>query len=87
SGVDWPSKPGLSEKRQKEEFIDILEESKEIGLNAVVVQVRPTSDSFYPSEYVPWSECLTGKQGKDPGYDPLAFMVEEAHKRNLEFHA
>lgn len=56
-------------------------------MNAVVVQIKPTADSFYPSKYGPWSEYLTGTQGKDPGYDPLAFMVEEAHKRNLEFHA
>ena len=58
-----------------------------MGMNAVVVQVRPMADAFYPSEYAPWSEYLTGTQGKSPGYDPLAFMVEEAHKRNLEFHA
>ena len=54
-----------------------------MGMNAVVVQVRPTGDAFYPSKHSPWSEYLTGTQGKDPGYDPLAFMVEEAHKRNL----
>ncbi|MDT2275666.1 family 10 glycosylhydrolase [Paenibacillus larvae] len=45
------------------------------------------ADGLYPSEYAPWSEYLTGTQGKSPGYDPLAFMAEEAHKRNLEFHA
>ncbi|WP_197336594.1 glycoside hydrolase family 10 protein, partial [Paenibacillus larvae] len=65
----------------------ILDDVKQMGMNAVVVQVRPMADAFYPSEYAPWSEYLTGTQGKSPGYDPLAFMVEEAHKRNLEFHA
>ncbi len=56
-------------------------------MNAVIVQIKPTADAFYPSAYGPWSEYLTGVQGKDPGYDPLAFMIEETHKRNLEFHA
>jgi uncharacterized lipoprotein YddW (UPF0748 family) len=50
------------------------------------VQIRPTADAFWPSPYEPWSHWLTGAQGQDPGYDPLAFAVEEAHKRNLEFH-
>ena len=56
-------------------------------MNAVVVQIKPTADAFYPSNYGPWSEYITGTQGKDPGYDPLAFMIEETHKRNIEFHA
>src|SRR5690606_15922354 len=58
-----------------------------IGINALVVQVKPTADAFYPSQFAPWSEWLTGVQGQDPGYDPLQFMIEEAHKRNMEFHA
>ncbi|PEL82474.1 family 10 glycosylhydrolase [Bacillus wiedmannii] len=84
--IDWPVK-GASADEQKKHFISILDDVKSMGMNAVVVQVRPTSDAFYPSKYGPWSEYLTGTQGRDPGYDPLAFMVEEAHKRNLEFHA
>lgn len=56
-------------------------------MNAVFVQVKPTSDAFYPSKYSPWSEYLTGTQGVNPGYDPLKFMVEESHKRGIEFHA
>ncbi|RDI42302.1 glycoside hydrolase family 10 protein [Falsibacillus pallidus] len=87
ANIDWPSKKGLSADKQKEEFIKLLDDVKGMGMNAVVVQVKPTADAFYPSKYGPWSEYLTGVQGKDPGYDPLAFMVEEAHKRNLEFHA
>ncbi|WP_407644210.1 glycoside hydrolase family 10 protein [Falsibacillus albus] len=87
ANIDWPSKKGLTAEEQKQEFIKLLDDVKSMGMNAVVVQVKPTADAFYPSEYGPWSEYLTGTQGKDPGYDPLAFMVEEAHKRNLEFHA
>lgn len=87
TNIDWPSSPYLSSEEQKAEFIDILEESKKMGLNAVIVQIRPTADAFYPSQLNPWSKYLTGEQGKSPGYDPLAFMIEEAHARNLEFHA
>lgn len=85
--IDWPSNPHLSKEMQKAEFVKILEESEEMGLNAVIVQIRPTADALYPSKINPWSKYLTGEQGKSPGYDPLAFMIEEAHKRNLEFHA
>lgn len=85
--IDWPSKPGLPVEKQKQEFIKLLDDIKNVGMNAVVMQIKPTADAFYPSQYGPWSEYLTGVQGKDPSYDPLAFMVEEAHKRNLEFHA
>jgi uncharacterized lipoprotein YddW (UPF0748 family) len=52
-----------------------------------VVQIRPMADAFYPSRYAPWSQYLTGIQGKDPHYDPLAFMLAESHRRNLAFHA
>lgn len=85
--IDWPSRPGLPVEQQKQEFINLLDDVVEMGMNAVVVQIKPTADAFYPSEYGPWSEYITGVQGQDPGYDPLAFMIEEAHKRNLEFHA
>ncbi len=85
--IDWPSQPGLSVDEQKREFVRLMDVAASLNLNAVVVQVRPAADAFYPSRYAPWSEYLTGRQGKDPGYDPLAFMLREAHKRNLEFHA
>ncbi|MEH0158210.1 family 10 glycosylhydrolase [Limibacter armeniacum] len=87
--IDWPSRSGLSSYQQKQEFVRILDEHKENGMNAVIVQVRPVADAFYPSEAEPWSEYLTGEQGAipTPYYNPLAFMIEEAHKRNLEFHA
>ena len=87
ANIDWPSKKGLSEEEQKREYLEILDNVQRWNMNAVVVQVKPTGDSFYPSKYGPWSEYLTGKQGVNPGYDPLKFMVEEAHKRGIEFHA
>lgn len=87
--IDWPSRAGLSVEQQKQEYIDLLEMHKNDGLNAVIVQVRPSADAFYDSKHEPWSQWLTGKQGKapEPFYDPLVFMIDEAHKRNLEFHA
>lgn len=85
--IDWPAKGTFNAEQQKADFIAILDELKEAGMNAIVMQVKPTADAFYPSKFAPWSKWLTGEQGKDPGYDPLAFMIEEAHKRNLEFHA
>ena len=72
---------------QKQEFIDKLEKLKALGINTVVVQIRPKGDALYKSGINPWSEVLTGVEGKDPGYDPLQFMIEEAHKRNMSFHA
>lgn len=87
--IDWPSKPGLGAAQQQKEFIDRLNFLHEHGFNAVIVQVRPAADAFYPSELEPWSKYLSGKQGiaPFPMYDPIAFMVEETHKRNMEFHA
>lgn len=85
--IDWPSRTGLTVEQQQAEYIAWLELAKKINLNAVITQVRPTADAFWPSPYEPWSQYLTGTQGVDPGYDPLAFQLEEAHKRNLEYHA
>ena len=85
--IDWPSRSGLTPDQQQAELIRWYDEAVARGLNAVIVQVRPTADTFWPSDLEPWSKYLTGTQGKDPGYDPLAFAVEQAHERNLEFHA
>lgn len=87
--IDWPSAKGLPTEQQQSEFIRILDMHQRNGLNAVVVQIRPAGDAIYKSDYEPWSEYLTGVQGKapDPYYDPLSFMIEEAHKRGMEFHA
>lgn len=85
--IDWPSRPGLTPQQQQAEYLRWLDEAKGRQLNTVIVQVRPTADAFWPSSIEPWSQWLTGTQGQDPGYDPLEFLVREAHARNLEFHA
>lgn len=85
--IDWPTAQGQSPERQQADLVDLYDEAVDNGLNAVFVQIRPTADAFWPSPYEPWSEWLTGEQGRDPGYDPLEFAIEEAHARNLEFHA
>jgi len=85
--IDWPSKTGLSVQRQQAEYTRILDEAVKRRLNAVFVQVRPAGDAFYRSDLEPWSQFLTGKVGGDPGWDPLPFLIAEAHKRGLEFHA
>jgi uncharacterized lipoprotein YddW (UPF0748 family) len=87
--IDWPLPKQYNPEDQKQEFIRQLDMHKRNGMNAVIVQVRPSSDAFYPSPFEPWSQWLTGVQGKPPVpyYDPLQFMVEESHKRGFEFHA
>ncbi len=87
--IDFPSSRNLSTQQQKDQFIKLLDMHKRNGMNALIVQVRPASDAFYPSQYEPWSEYLTGKQGQPPSpyYDPLEFMITETHKRGMEFHA
>lgn len=87
ANIDWPSAPGLGVRAQQDEYRAALDLAAERGLNAVFSQVRPTADAFWPSPHEPWSRYLTGTQGRDPGYDPLAFQIQEAHARDLEFHA
>jgi uncharacterized lipoprotein YddW (UPF0748 family) len=89
ANIDWPSRPGLTTEQQKAELIAILDRAVKLKLNAIIFQVRPAADALYRSPYEPWSEYLTGQMGKAPApnYDPLAFAVEEAHKRGIEFHA
>jgi len=83
--IDWPSKPGLPVEQQKSELINILNKAIDLKLNVVIFQVRTSCDAFYNSNIEPWSEFLTGQMGQAPKpfYDPLAFAVEEAHKRGL----
>lgn len=85
----WPSKPGLTTAQQKAELIVLLDRAVELNLNAVIFQVRPACDALYKSDLEPWSEYLTGEQGKAPSpfYDPLEFAIAEAHQRGLELHA
>jgi len=87
ANIDWPSRAGLTPQQQQEEFIALLDIATDLKLNAIIVQVRPAADTYYVSQINPWSEYLSGVQGRDPGYDPLAFMIEQAHARNLELHA
>jgi uncharacterized lipoprotein YddW (UPF0748 family) len=89
ANIDWPSKPGLNVWEQQGELIAILNKAVELNLNAVILQVRPATDALYSSKLEPWSEFLTAQMGRppEPMYDPLAFAVEEAHKRGLELHA
>ena len=89
NNIDWPSKPGLSNEQQKKEVIDILDMHVRNGMNAIILQIRPASDAFYPSALEPWSKYLTGTPGKAPFpfYDPLQFWIDQCHQRNMEFHA
>jgi uncharacterized lipoprotein YddW (UPF0748 family) len=89
SNIDWPSQPGLSADAQRAEALAILDRARAIGLNALILQVRPAGDAIYPSALEPWSEYLGGAQGRPPApaYDPLAFWVAQAHLRGLELHA
>lgn len=87
--IDWPSRKNLSPEEQRQEFIQLLQFYKKTGINTVFVQVRAASDAFYAKGSEPWSEWLTGKQGRapEPFYDPLEFMIDECHRRGIEFHA
>ncbi|MEV4347037.1 family 10 glycosylhydrolase [Actinoplanes sp. NPDC049596] len=88
TNIDFPSRRGLSEAQVKAEYQHWLDVAVGQRHNAIFVHVRPSGDAFWPSAYAPWSEWLTGRRdGKSPGWDPMAYMVAEAHKRNLEFHA
>lgn len=88
SNLDWPSKSTYNNpEAQKAEYIKLLDDLQGMGMNTVFLQVRPSADAIYSSRLVPWSTYLTGTPGKDPGYDPLEFLIEETHKRGMEFHA
>ena len=89
ANIDWPSRPGLTSAQQQDEALRLLDCARNTGLNAVVLQVRPAADALYASAIEPWSEYLGGEQGRAPApfYDPLAFWVDEAHRRGLQLHA
>lgn len=84
--IDWPAKKH-TQTAQKRLYIKYLDSLKANNFNAVFFQVRPMADAFYDSEFEPWSEYITGTAGKDPGYDVLKFLIDEAHKRCISFHA
>lgn len=88
--LDWPSVRGTSASviaQQKAELIQYLNDLQGYGFNVAFFQVRSMCDAAYPSKYAPWTSYVSGKRGTDPGWDPLAFAVEEAHKRGIELHA
>lgn len=88
--LDWPSVRGTSASviaQQKAELIQYLDDLQGYGFNVAFFQVRSMCDAAYPSKYAPWTSYVSGARGTNPGWDPLAFAVEEAHKRGLELHA
>ena len=87
--IDWPSRPGLSSGQQQHELLAMLNRAVAMHMNAVIFQVRPEADALYQSDIEPWSPFLSGTMGRAPNpyYDPLAFVVREAHARGLEVHA
>ncbi|MCA0269791.1 MAG: family 10 glycosylhydrolase, partial [Bacteroidetes bacterium] len=86
ANIDWPAR-GAGATAQKQALVGILDRLRATGVNAVFFQVRSESDAMYRSDIEPWSYWLTGVQGQDPGFDPLAFAIHEAHKRGMELHA
>lgn len=91
--LDWPKSKVTSTgnqtqiNNQKKELKNILDKLQEANMNAVFFQIRTECDALYQSDYEPWSAYLSGTRGKDPGYDPLAYAIEESHKRGIEIHA
>ncbi|KMK82671.1 hypothetical protein KCO_13757 [Pectobacterium brasiliense ICMP 19477] len=94
SRLDWPpvasvnaSSPAIRITQQQEALTGKLDKLKSLGINTVFFQVKPDGSALWPSKILPWSDMLTGKIGEDPGYDPLQFMLDEAHKRGMKVHA
>jgi uncharacterized lipoprotein YddW (UPF0748 family) len=85
--IDFPTKKGMSSEKQREELLACLDLAKKLRLNAVIFQVRPMADALYRSRIEPWSEFLTGEMGKPQDFDPLEFLIAEAHKRGILIHA
>lgn len=87
--LDYPSKATTDPAVLKADADKILQTCADLGMTAVILQVRPSADALYPSNYYPWSADLTGRQGQAPadGFDPLEYWVEQAHALGLELHA
>ena len=89
NGLDWPrhkARTSAQVEVQKRELTDILDKLQKAHINTVLMQTRIRGSVIYPSKYEPWDECITGEPGMAPAYDPLAFAVEECHKRGMELH-
>lgn len=92
ANLDWPktyARSAESIEQQKQELIDILDKYQKANINTVLLQARVRAATIYPSDIEPWDRCITGIEGRVPGYgyDPLAFAVTECHKRGMELHA
>jgi uncharacterized lipoprotein YddW (UPF0748 family) len=90
ANIDWPSRKGLPTAALKAEAQKLIDQAKHLGLNALILQVRPSADAIYPSEIEPWTEFLTGEQGApldDPAFDPLQFWIDQSHAAGLQLHA
>lgn len=94
SRLDWPpvasvnvSSPASRITQQQDALKGKLDKLKSLGINTVFFQVKPDGTALWPSKILPWSDMLTGNIGEDPGYDPLQFMLDEAHKRGMKVHA
>jgi uncharacterized lipoprotein YddW (UPF0748 family) len=83
--IDFPSHEAIADF--KKDFIVLLENLRNARFNTLIFQVRPQNDAFYPSKLNPWSRFLSGTEGKGLGFDPLRFMIDETHKRGMQFHA
>ncbi len=89
-GLDWPRKTAIGKagiRRQQKELCDMLDKLSEAHFNTVIFQTRLRGDVAYPSSIEPYNEVFSGQNGRSPGYDPLAFAIEECHKRGMELHA
>ena len=87
SNIDWPSTKGTSasaQTKQKQELTAYLDHLEEMNMTSTCLHIRTMGDAAYPSKYAPWSSYISGTRGVDPGWDPLAFFVEECHKRGIE---
>lgn len=93
SRLDWPPinsvtlSPALRAEQQKAALTAKLDKLQRLGINTVFFQVKPDATALWPSKILPWSDTLTGVIGQDPGYDPLQFILDEAHQRGMKVHA
>lgn len=85
--LDWPSQRGGNANLMRQQLTHIIERLSQANLNTIIFQIRPACDALYRSRLEPWSPWLTGRMGQDPGFDPLAHALEEAHRRGMELHA
>ena len=85
ANIDTPR--GLAEKEYKEYLVNMIENIASYNMNTMIFQVRPNNDAYYPSKYNPWSRYITGEEGKDPGFDVLEFVINEAKKHGIKVHA